>query len=321
MMEYKDYYAILGLDRGADTKEIKKAYRKLARKHHPDIAPNSKSSKQKFLDINEAHEVLSDPEKRKKYDQFGSQWKNHQQSGGKHEDFNWNRGQSGDHQSGSYRTVNPEEFEELFGIKGGNSSFFESLFGRNARQQGDTGMGGQRFYQQPRSEPGQDMEHSVQVTLHEAFQGTRRSLEWEDGRKIDAKIPPGVKTGSRVRLKGQGGSGVGGGPPGDLFLTIKVLPDQRLRRDNDDLATTIQVDLFTMLLGGKLSISSINRTVKLDIPPETSNGRVFRLKGLGMPKLKNPSEFGKLYVTVEAVLPQKLTDKEKELVKQWQSIH
>lgn len=320
-MEYKDYYAILGLDRGADAKEIKKAYRKLARKHHPDVTSDSESSKQQFFDINEAHEVLSDPQKRKEYDQFGSQWKNHQQSGGNHEDFNWNQKQSDSHQSDTYRTVNPEDFEELFGTKGGSSPFFDNLFGGNASQQGGAGMGGQRFYQQPRSRQGQDMEHSVQVTLHEAFHGTKRSLEWEDGRKVDAKIPPGVKTGSRVRLKGQGGTGISGGPSGDLFLNITVLPDDRLRRDNNDLATTVQVDLFTMLLGGKLSVSGINRTVKLDIPPETSNGRVFRLKGLGMPQLKKSSEFGGLYVTVETVLPQKLTEKEKDLVKQWQGIH
>ena len=320
-MEYKDYYAILGLDRGADAKEIKKAYRKLARKHHPDVTSDSESSTQKFFDINEAHEVLSDPKKRKEYDQLGSQWKNHRQSGGKHENFNWNQGQSGGHESGSYRTVNPEDFEELFGTKGGSSSFFENLFGGNTKQQGSAGTGGQRFYQPPRSGRGQDMEHSVQVTLHEAFHGTRRSLEWEDGRRVDAKIPPGVKAGSRVRLKGQGETGIGGGPAGDLFLNITVLSDDRLRRDNDDLSTIVQVDLFTMLLGGKLSISGINRTVNLDIPPETSNGRVFRLKGLGMPKLKHPSEFGNLYVTVEAVLPQKLTAEEKDLVKQWQGIH
>lgn len=320
-MEYKDYYAILGLDRGADTDAIKKAYRKLARQHHPDVASDSESSKQKFLDISEAHEVLADPEKRKKYDQLGSRWKNHQQSGGKYEDFNWNQEQSQNHESGTYRTVNPEEFEELFGTKGGGSAFFESLFGRRPHPQGNAGMGGQHFHQEPRAMAGQDMEHSIQVTLREAFNGTRRSLEWEDGRKIDAKIPPGVRTGSRVRLKGQGTEGFGGGPPGDLFLNINVLPDDRLRRDNDDLATTVQVDLFTMLLGGKLSISSINKTVKLDIPPETINGRVFRLKGLGMPRLKKPSEFGDLYVTVETILPQKLTDKEKELVKQWQNIH
>jgi len=289
MMEYKDYYAILGLDRGADTKEIKKAYRKLARKHHPDVTSDSESSKQKFFDINEAHEVLSDSQKRKEYDQFGSQWKNHRQSGGKYEDFNWNQGQSGGHQSGTYRTVNPADFEELFGTKGGSSPFFENLFGGNTNQQGNAGMGGQRFYQQPRAQQGQDMEHSVQVTIHEAFHGTRRSLEWEDGRKVEAKIPPGVKTGSRVRLKGQGETGINGGRSGDLFLNITVLTDDRYRRDNDDLATTVQADLFTMLLGGKLSVSGINRTVKLDIPPETSNGRVFRLKGLGMPKLKKPS--------------------------------
>lgn len=165
------------------------------------------------------------------------------------------------------------------------------------------------------------MAHSVQVTLHEAFHGARRSLEWEDGRKVDAKIPPGVKTGSRVRLKGQGETGIGGGPSGVLFFNINVLSDDRFRQDNNDLAITLQVDLFTMLLGGKLSVSGINRTVKLDIPPETSNGRDFRLKGMSMPKLKKSCYFGYLYVTVRAILPKKLTAKEKDLVQQWQSIH
>jgi curved DNA-binding protein len=159
------------------------------------------------------------------------------------------------------------------------------------------------------------------VSLNEAFHGTKRSLQWEDGRKIDVKIPRGVKTGSRVRVKGQGGSGTGGGGSGDLYLTIEVLPDKRFLRDNDDLKTTVQADLFTMLLGGKLSVSGIDRKVNLPIPPETRNGRVFKLRGLGMPKIKHPDQRGDLYITVETVLPQKLTAKEKELLKQWKSIH
>ena len=146
-------------------------------------------------------------------------------------------------------------------------------------------------------------------------------LEWENGRKIEAKIPPGVKTGSRVRVTGQGSPGIGNGQPGDLYLTINILPDEHLQRDNNDLKTTVEVDLFTMLLGGKLSVSSIDRTVKLDIPPETRNGRIFRLKGLGMPKVKHPHQYGDLYVTVEAVLPKNLTAGEKDLVKQWRNMH
>jgi curved DNA-binding protein len=159
------------------------------------------------------------------------------------------------------------------------------------------------------------------VTLDEAFHGTKRVFEWEDGRKIDAKIPRGVRTGSRVRLMGQGDPGIGGGKPGDLYLIIEVLPDKRFQRNNNDLKTTVPVDLFTMLLGGKLSVSGIDRTVKLDIPPETRNGRVFRLRRLGMPKIKHPDQRGDLYVTVEAVLPQHLTAGEKELVEQWKNMH
>ena len=212
------------------------------------------------------------------------------------------------------------EPEELFGAEGGYSDFFENLFGRAARQQAGDGAGDQQFYYEARPRRGQDSEHALQVTLDEAFHGTKRVFEWEDGRKIDAKIPRGVKTGSRVRLKGQGDPGIGGGKAGDLYLIIEVLPDNRFQRDNDDLATTVAVDLFTMLLGGKLSVPGIDRMVKLDIAPETRNGRVFRLRGLGMPKIKHSDQRGDLYVTVEAVLPQHLTAGEKELVEQWKNM-
>ena len=320
-MEYKDYYSILGVDRKAGQKEIKKAFRKLARKYHPDVNQGDKASAEKFQEINEAHEVLSDPEKRTKYDQFVSEWQHHGRAGGSPEDFDWRKWQSAPDRSHTYRTVSPEEFEELFGAEGGYSDFFEKLFGGAARQQAGSGAGDQQFYYEPRPRTGRDSEHALQVTLDEAFHGTKRVFEWEDGRKINAKIPRGVKTGSRVRLKGQGGPGIGGGEAGDLYLIIEVLPDKRFQRDNDDLKTTVSVDLFTMLLGGKLSVSGIDRTVKLDIPPETRNGRVFRLRGLGMPKIKHPDQRGDLYVTVEAVLPQHLTGGEKELVEQWKNMH
>jgi len=320
-MEYKDYYSILGVDRKASQAEIKKAFRKLARKYHPDVNQGDKGSAEKFQEINEAHEVLSDPEKRQKYDQLGSQWQHYQRTGGSPEDFNWGEWQSAPDQSHNYRTVSPEDFEELFGAEGGYSNFFESLFGRATRRQAGDSAGDQQFYYEAQQRRGQNLEHALQVTLDEAFHGTKRVLEWEDGRKIDAKIPRGVKAGSRVRLKGQGGPGIGGGEPGDLYLTIEVLPDKRFQRDNDDLKITVPVDLFIMLLGGKLSVSGIDRTVKLDIPPETRNGRVFRLRGLGMPKIKHPDQRGDLYVTVEAVLPQHLTAGEKELVEQWKNMH
>jgi curved DNA-binding protein len=320
-MEYKDYYSILGVDRKADAKEIKKAYRKLARKYHPDVNPPNTDAAVKFQDINEANEVLSDPAKRQQYDRLGSQWQQYQQGGGNPDDFNWGERAATGNQNYSYRTVNPEEFEELFGSGGGFSDFFTNLFGGGERQQSNRDSGAQQFYQQGRSRSGRDLEHSLQVTLNEAYQGTKRSLQWEDGRTIDVKIPRGVKTGSRVRLKGKGGGGAGGGPSGDLYLSIEVLPDKRFQRDNDDLKTTVSADLFTLLLGGKLAVPSIDRTVNLPIPPETSNGRVFRLRGLGMPKIKHPDQRGDLYVTVEIVLPQKLTAKEKELLEQWKSMH
>lgn len=319
-MDFKDYYAILGVHRKDSAKEIKKAYRKLARKYHPDVNPADSAAAAKFQDINEANEVLSDPEKRKQYDRLGSQWQQYQQGGGKPEDFNWGERAAADHQNYSYRTVNPEEFEELFGSGGGFSDFFTNLFGGADRQKSHGGMKGEQFYQQAPPRQGQNLEHSLQVSLHEAYHGAKRVLEWEGGRKIDVKIPPGVNTGSRVRLKGQGGTGASGGSAGDLYLLIEVLPDKRFLRDKDDLKITVPADLFTLLLGGKLSIPGIDRTVNLPIPAGTQNGRVFRLRGLGMPKIKQPEQRGDLYVTVEIVLPEKLTAEEKALIEQWKAL-
>jgi curved DNA-binding protein len=318
-MENIDYYKILGVDRKASDKELKKAFRKLARKYHPDVNSGDSEAVEMFKKINEANEVLSDPEKRKQYDQYGSESQRYQRTGGRPEDFNWSGGQStSDRGEGNntYHGGSPEDFEELFGTKGGYSDFFDNLFGGASR---DGHVGG-RGRQQARTRQGLDLEHAMQIRLDEAFHGTKRVLEWEDGRKIDVKIPRGVKTGSRVRLKGQGGSGVGDGNGGDLYLTIEVLPDERFQRDNDDLTMTIPVDLFTLLLGGKLSVPAIDRSVKLDIPSGTNHGRIFRLRGIGMPKIKHPDQRGDLYVTVEATLPKKLTDKEKELVEQWQNM-
>jgi curved DNA-binding protein len=320
-MEFKDYYKILGVNRKDGTKEIKKAYRKLARKYHPDINPDDSAAAEKFQDINEAHEVLSDPEKRQKYDQLGSKWQQYQKSGGTPEDFNWGERPFAQNRSYTYKTVNPEEFEELFGTRGGFSDFFNNLFGGASQRQTKSGFGEQPVYRETQSRQGGDQEHSLQVTLDEAFLGSKRVLEWSGGRKIDVKIPRGVKTGSRVRLKEQGGAGVGGGKAGDLYLLIEVLPDKRFLRDNDDLKTTVQVSLFTMLLGGKSAVPGIDRTVTLEIPPETRNGRVFRLRGMGMPKPSHPSQRGDLYVTVETLLPQNLTDEEKKLIEKWKKIH
>ncbi|MDH3961446.1 MAG: DnaJ domain-containing protein, partial [Desulfuromonadales bacterium] len=191
-MEFKDYYKILGVSRKDGTKEIKKAYRKLARKYHPDINPGDSAAAQKFQDINEAHEVLSDPEKRQQYDRFGSQWQQYQRSGGKPEDFNWGERPFAQSRSYTYKTVNPEDFEELFGTRGGFSDFFNNLFGGANQQRTKSGVGEQRFYRETQSRQGGDQEHSLQVTLDEAFHGSKRVLEWSGGRKVDVKIPRGV---------------------------------------------------------------------------------------------------------------------------------
>lgn len=316
-MEYKDYYAILGVSKNATEDEIKKAYRKLARKHHPDVNPGDATAENKFKDINEAQEVLLDPEKRKLYDRFGSQWEQYQRAGGQAQDFDWSQwqGQPGGQRSYT-RTVNPEEFEELFGSQGGFSDFFESLFGggmSGSRSRNDFGGFTQ---QQVRPRRGSDQEHTVEITLEEAFHGTTRSLEWEDGRKIEAKIPRGVKSGSRVRLGGQGGLGNSGGQAGDLYLRVKVRPHDRFQRERDDLKTTVSVDLYTAVLGGKVSVSSLDRTVSLTIPPESDNGKQFRLRGLGMPNLRNPDKRGDLYAGVSIQIPHNLSEEEKQLFRQ-----
>jgi curved DNA-binding protein len=317
-MDYKDYYSILGVAKTASQDEIKKAYRKLARKYHPDLNKDDPQAEQRFKDINEANEVLSDAEKRKMYDQFGSQWQQYQRAGGRPDDF-WSQwgAQQGSGGRGQTRTVSQEEFEQMFGGSGGFSDFFEALFGqmggRSTRGQninfGDLfGQQGQTMHRS------RDVEHAIEISLAEAFYGTSRTIQWENGRTIEAKIPRGVKTGSRVRLKGQGEDG------GHLYLTIKVQPDGQFERDGDDLKTAVPVDLYTALLGGEANVSTIDRTVKLAIPPETANGKQFRLRGLGMPNLKNPEERGNLYATVAVALPTNLGEEEKELFEKLREI-
>lgn len=317
-MDYKDYYSILGVSKTASQDEIKKAYRKLARKYHPDLNKDDPQAEQRFKDLNEANEVLSDAEKRKMYDQFGSQWQQYQRAGGRPDDF-WSQwgAQQGFGGRGQARTVNSEQFEQMFGGSGGFSDFFEALFG----QMGGRTAGGQQvnysdlFGQQGQSlRRSRDVEHMIEISLAEAFYGTSRTIQWENGRSIEAKIPRGVKTGSRVRLKGQGEDG------GHLYLSIKVKADKQFERDEDDLKTAVSVNLYTALLGGQIDVSTIDRTVKLTIPAGTANGKQFRLRGLGMPNIKNPEERGNLYATVEVALPTDLSDEEKELFEKLRSL-
>lgn len=316
-MKVIDYYKTLGVGKGADEKEIKKAYRKLARQYHPDVNPDDKVSEERFKEINEAYEVLSDPSKRQKYDQFGSQWQQYERAGGRPEDFNWSQWAGGPGGGSQTRTVSQEEFEQMFGGSGGFSDFFETLFGGmggGRRAGGFDFGGGQQFQARPRQ--GQDMEHPIQVTLEEAFHGTTRTLQWEDGRSIEAKIPRGVETGSRIRLSGQGQPGAAGGRAGDLYLKVEVLPHPTYTREGDDLKVDVPVDLYTALLGGKAEVRTLDKSVNLTIPPETPNGKLFRLRGLGMPKLRQPDHRGDLYATATIQLPRNLSEKEKTLFEQ-----
>jgi curved DNA-binding protein len=316
-MDYKDYYSILGVAKTASQDEIKKAYRKLARKYHPDLNKDDPQAEQRFKDVNEANEVLSDAEKRKMYDQFGSQWQQYQRAGGRPDDFWTQWGARGAGAQGA-RTVNPEQFEQMFGGSGGFSDFFETLFG----QMGARGAGGQQvnyndIFGQQRQQSirrSRDVEHMIEISLAEAFYGTSRTIQWENGRSIEAKIPRGVKTGSRVRLKGQGQDG------GHLYLSIKVQADKQFERDGDDLKTAVPVDLYTALLGGQIDVSTIDKTVKLTIPAGTANGKQFRLRGLGMPNLKKSEERGNLYATIDVQLPTDLSEEETELFQKLKSL-
>jgi len=319
-MDYKDYYRVMGVSKTATPEEIKKAFRKLARKYHPDVNPGDAAAAEKFKEVSEANEVLSDPEKRQKYDEFGSQWQQYAQTGGRPEDFNWGQWQAGPGATHTSRTVSPEEFAEIFGGEGHFSSFFETLFGGAGRSYTAEEYARPEFRYRPRPRHGRNIEYNLAVTLEEAFHGGTRILEWETGRKIEAKIPPGVKSGSKLKLRGQGEPGRDGGDAGDLILNIEVLSQDGFQREGDDLRLTLPVDLFTLLLGGKVTVAALDRAVKLDIPPGTANNRAFRLKELGMPHLKHPEKRGDLFVTVAAVLPEQLSEPEKELVEQWREL-
>ncbi|HNZ15905.1 MAG: J domain-containing protein [Anaerolineaceae bacterium] len=300
MMDYKDYYKTLGVGKTATEDEIKTAYRKLARRYHPDVNKDPQAE-EKFKEVNEAYQVLSDPEKRKKYDQFGSEWQRYQSSGGQPGGFDWGRWQQAP-QGGQpgYRTVSQEEFDSMFGNLGGFSDFFNTLFGQG-------GFGARPAYSRSSrsAQTARPMEHEVELTLEEAYSGAKRVLQFEGGRKIEASIPPGVRTGSKVRLSGQAGGA-------DLFLKIKVLPHKRFTRKGDDLITTVSVDIYTAILGGEVSVETMGKPVRLTIPEGTDSGKTMRLKGLGMPNLKNPTQYGDLYARVELRLPARLTPAEKE---------
>lgn len=308
MSSKRDYYDVLGVPRGADADTIKRAFRRLAKQYHPD-ANKSPDAEARFKEINEANEVLSDAEKRKKYDQFGAQWREYERAGVNPEDLF--RQYAGPGAGGpNVRYARPEDLEEILGGFGGGgySSFFETLFGG---QGGFGGVGGNT--RAPRARPGQDYEQPVEVTLEEAFNGTTRVIQ-KDGRRLEVKIPAGVRTGSRVRVAGEGGPGMGGGPTGDLYLVIDVLPHAQFERDGDDIQVNVPVDLYTAVLGGEAPVPTLKGTrVMLRIPPGSQPGQRIRLRGQGMPSLRDAGQRGDLYAKLQVELPRSLSDRERQL--------
>ncbi len=308
-MEYKDYYKILGVEKTATTDQIKKAYRKLARQYHPDVNPNDATAEQKFKEVNEANEVLSDAEKRQKYDQFGADYQRYEQAGAGGAGrgpggFDWSQYAQGN-QGG-----NP------FGGFGGGASFgegedfsdfFSSLFG---------GMGGSAGSgRSTRPGAGQDYQAELELTLEEAYHGGPRTITVQ-GKNLRLTIHPGVADGQTIRLRDQGGPGRNGGPSGSLLITFRIVPDARYVRTGDDLTQDVPVSLYRALLGGSQTVETLSGTVKINIKPESTNGTRLRLRGKGFPIYRQEGKFGDLYLRLNVQLPQNLTDQEKDLIKQ-----
>lgn len=286
----RDYYETLGVNRNASDDEIKKAFRKQAKKYHPDANPDNPQAEQRFKEVNEAYEVLRDPEKRQQYDQFGGNWESFQNSG---------FGQTG------YTTqVNFEDLEDILGsVFGGGMGGFQADVG--------SGTGRRRRRSTAR---GRDIEQPVTISLYEAYQGTQRIIT-KEGRQITVNIPAGAKDGTKVRVKGEGMPGAFGGPPGDLHLVVSVdESSSQFTREGDDLYTDVTIDMFTALLGGEAEIPTMTRPVKLKIPAGTQSGRKFRLSGKGMPVLRQREQYGDLYARVLISIPTNLTDEQRALV-------
>lgn len=301
-MDYKDYYKVLGVDKNATAEQIKKAYRKLAREHHPDVNPNNAQAEQRFKEANEAHEVLSDPEKRKKYDELGADWQRYQQQPG-----GAGRGRPG--AGGGFdwsQYAQQGQAGSPFGDEGGDfSDFFGSIFGN----MGGGGRGGSR------PGAGQDYAAELELTLAEAYHGGPRTIT-VNGKSLRLTIKPGVADGQTIRLRDQGGPGRNGGPNGALLITFRLTPDARYARTGDDLTQDVPVPLYTALLGGEQTVETLGGPVSIKIKPETANGTRLRLRGKGFPVYGKAGEFGDLYLRVNVQMPSNLTEKEKELIKE-----
>ncbi len=297
-MNYKDYYKILGVSPTATTDEIKSAYRKLAVKYHPDKTRGDKAANAKFLEINDANQVLSDPEKRKKYDRFGADMKRYEEAGAQQGGFDWSKyAASG---TAGRRGMHEEESESKF-AEDNDLDLFELLFGRRS------GRAGRRAASQ-----GEDLSAETTISLEEAYHGATR-LILLGSQKIKVAIPPGITGDQVLRIAGKGMEGIRGGPKGDLYLTVRIAPHPRFHRKGNDLHCDLFVDLYTALLGGKALVKTLKGAVKVDIPKETPNHKILRLRGLGMPLAKGKNAFGDMFVTVHVQLPEHLTAQETEL--------
>ena len=325
-MDFKDYYETLGLKKGASDKEIRSAYRKLARQYHPDLNKGDAAAEARFKEVNEANEVLSDPEKRKLYDELGSRWRDYEQyraAGGDATPAEFLRGtraagagsfgRTGTGTGTTYQTMTEEDLQDLFGDSNPFSDFFNQTFGGFGRNR--TGGTGRRAT--PAQLPGQDIEQQVEITLEEAVKGATRILQWSDQqgqRRLEATIPAGVRQGSRIRLAGQGGRGYNGGPSGDLYLVVEIEPHPLFELKDADVYVDVPVELHVCMLGGQAMVPTPKGTrLALTIPPETRNGRVFRLSGQGLPAMRAKGKAGDLYARVQVVLPAHLSEEERDL--------
>ena len=319
-MDFKDYYSTLGVAKTASQKDIKQAFRRLARRHHPDVNPNNRSAEAKFKEINEAYEVLGDPTKRKKYDELGANWRMYEQTGAAGSRFRgaerggaWNVHSGGGPGTGS-RSMTEEEMRELLGNTDPFSDFFHTFFGGAASSVEDARRRGPGA-RAPATPQGRDVEHEIEIRLEDAYQGTTRRLSVKhDGhaRAVEVRIPSGVGDGSRVRVSGEGQHGTGGARSGDLYLRIRLAPHAKFQRKGKDLYTRVPVPLTTVVLGGEADVMTLGgKSLRLKIPPTTQNAQVFRLKGYGMPEVGKPHQLGVLYATLDVELPGDLTPEQR----------
>ena len=310
-MNYKDYYKLLGVKKDASQKEIKKAYRKLAAKYHPDKNKNNKAAEEKFKEINEANEVIGNVEKRKKYDNLGSNWEAYQQGGGDWEKYAQQNQQRGRRSGGQSFTFEGDPSDYFGGS--GRSSFFDAFFGGGGAEGFSSQGGAQRKF------GGQSIEAEMPITLLEAYQGSKRTFELS-GKKMRVTIKQGSYDGQRLRIKGKGHAGRNGGPAGDLFIILKMQPDNRFQRMGDDLIYKANIDLYTAILGGKIEVPTMTGSVKMPIQKGSETGKTMRIKGKGMPKYGKEKEHGHLLIKLNVTMPKELTDKEEELFKKLQAL-